>query len=161
MGANRVTAPESSGGNIIFALFTLTNFFDSWSFLLYALATCLFVRVCQSYIYEAHAPTVFPMKYYVPFTLLMVSGTVGVGSCVDIMSFSYIKGRFAGQTISWIEHEVAIYCDTQYALLLLWLMSAVITLLYTALVYKEARRLSLNDKVSIINDLHPHILSAL
>lgn len=161
MGANRITAPESSGGNIIFALFTLTNFFDSWSFLLYALATCLFVRVCQSYIYEAHAPTVFPMKYYVPFTLLMVSGTVGVGSCVDIMSFSYIKGRFAGQTISWIEHEVAIYCDTQYALLLLWLMSAVITLLYTALVYKEARRLSLNDKVSIINDLHPHILSAL
>lgn len=94
------------------------------------------------------------MVYFVPFSLLIAFGTVGVGIYVDVLSLSYIKGGFADQTIGWIEHKVAIFRGMESTLLLLWFLSAGITFLYTALVYKEARRLSLNEKVRVLNDLH-------
>jgi len=145
--ANRTTDPDSSKGNIISALLTLTLFFNSWSFPLLILSSCMLVRVCQSSLYEARLPIVLPMVYYLPFALLTIVGTAVMGLYIDQLSFLYIKDCLAGQTVAWIEDKVAIYHDPEYTLLSLWLLSAVITLSYTAFIYSEARRLSLNDKV--------------
>lgn len=152
--ANGITTPETSTGNILFSLLTISYFFNYWSLPLLFLSICLLVRVRQSSLYPARVSNIFPIVFYVLFALLMVFATVAMSLYVDYMSLFYITGSLNGHTIAWLEHKIDLYGDLGYTFRSLWYLSAVVALSYAAFVYREARRLSLNDKVCISSTLH-------
>lgn len=86
----------------------------------------------------------------------MVFGTVAAGLYLDYLSIVYIRRNwFENHTIVQFNHKIVEYLDLTYTFSSLWYLSAVVTLLYAAYVYRKIRLLSLKDRVSTSNLSYP------
>lgn len=148
-----ITLPQSSAsGHTILALSALVKLFNVWSLPFLFLSIYLLIRDGHLAVQKTHNSSVIPIASYVLFALIMVFGTVAVGLYLDYLSIIYIQEDwFETHTIAQLNHKIAVYFDLSYTFLSLWYLSAVVTLLYAAYVYRKMRHLSLNDKVSTSN----------